>query len=381
MTHTRLRIWPTRLEWSAAVAEYRVPGAVLLCFLVSGLVAQLSPTLGGMMARAIWPALLGYKLTLGAFFIVTVLLFQRWRHRGDDGQWIAGRAGWRAALGEWQAERPIGPRIARVVVTCVLVGVGVTVFGAWKGVIPRLHPFAWDRSLAGIDARIHGRLPWEYLPAWVTSPIGSWAAERVYLTFLPMLTLMTCWAAWREDEFVRRRFFLSFVLAWFVLGVLLATIFSSAGPAFYGRVTGLPDPYAVLLARLHAVPAEWTGAAELQDALWHSHVMGRAHVYDAISAMPSLHVAVPTLYALAAPRRWQRLLLAAYAILIWIVTVALGWHYAVDGYVAAAGMGLIWCFSGWVVRRQMRRKVLASPTIAVFHASAEPSRLQAGSTC
>lgn len=50
--------------------------------------------------------------------------------------------------------------------------------------------------------------------------------------------------------------------------------------------------------------------------------------------MPALNVAVPFLFALFARGLSQALFVVAmaYAILIWIGSVLLGWHYAVDGY-------------------------------------------------
>jgi hypothetical protein len=41
--------------------------------------------------------------------------------------------------------------------------------------------------------------------------------------------------------------------------------------------------------------------------------------------------------------------LTAYAVIIFIGSVHLGWHYAIDGYLGIAGTWLIWKFAGFVL--------------------------------
>jgi PAP2 superfamily len=69
---------------------------------------------------------------------------------------------------------------------------------------------------------------------------------------------------------------------------------------------------------------------------------------NGISAMPSVHVAVAVLFALAGGRagRWPGRLFTAYAGIVLLGSVHLGWHYAVDGYVSAAIVAGLWLLSG-----------------------------------
>jgi hypothetical protein len=69
--------------------------------------------------------------------------------------------------------------------------------------------------------------------------------------------------------------------------------------------------------------------------------------------MPSLHNAIAVLYALAAFRIGRLLgwFMTGYAVIIFIGSVHLGWHYAVDGIVSAAAMVLIWRWvDRWCIR-------------------------------
>ena len=78
--------------------------------------------------------------------------------------------------------------------------------------------------------------------------------------------------------------------------------------------------------------------------------------------MPSVHNALAVLFALAAFRlnRTAGWALAAYAGLIWLGSVHLGWHYAVDGLVAAALTAGLWRVAGRIADR-LERPLLPLP--------------------
>ena len=52
--------------------------------------------------------------------------------------------------------------------------------------------------------------------------------------------------------------------------------------------------------------------------------------------------------------RWLGWLFTAYACVILIGSVHLGWHYAVDGYLSIAGALAIWAAVGVLLRRDGR---------------------------
>ncbi len=71
-----------------------------------------------------------------------------------------------------------------------------------------------------------------------------------------------------------------------------------------------------------------------------------------ISAMPSMHNATATLFVLAAwgAAPWLRNLLIAHGVMIFLGSVHLGWHYAVDAYPAVALAVVSWMAMGRVSR-------------------------------
>jgi membrane-associated phospholipid phosphatase len=144
------------------------------------------------------------------------------------------------------------------------------------------------------------------------------------------------------------------VISWIVLGTVLATVFSSVGPCFYGLLIGGNDPYAPLMTSLHAadkVIPVW--ALDVQEMLWSGFKESGGAPVLGISAMPSMHVATAVLLALLGWRinRPAGIALTLFALIIMIGSVHLGWHYALDGYVGAAGAYIVWRVVGWQLSR------------------------------
>ena len=293
--------------------------------------------------------------------------------RDADGRLALGRDAWHQAWALYRAEYLNRVRLGAAVLFAVLVALTLNGFGSWKRAIPSVRPFSWDASLHGFDRTLHlGTLPWEWLqPALGHVPVTV-ALDILYYLWFPCLGLVIAWLAWTRHREVRARFLLSFVLCWVLLGNLAATILSSAGPPYYDRVAlGGGQPYAPLLTYLATADSSWRVlAVHVQAALWQGMLDGTATPYTGISAMPSLHVAMPTLYLLAA-RHVSRLVAACFAGYLAVVLVAsvhLGWHYAVDGYASLIAVPAIWWIAGKVLpgdprdQRGDRRRADTSPT-------------------
>lgn len=248
-------------------------------------------------------------------------------------------------------------RIAAAVWPMIVFPIFSTLFTTFKVAIPVLAPFSWDPLFMRIDRVLHGGVdPWVWLQPWLGHPAITSAISYLYNLWIPLMWLVIYWQIVSiADRSRRMRLLLSYLLTWAVLGSGAAVALSSAGPCFYGAVVEGPDPFAPLMAYLHAAHDQvqvWSVIA--QAYLWDIYASGETGLGGGISAMPSLHVAVATLWVLLARAYGRRLwtsLAALYLAVILIGSVHLGWHYAIDGYVGALGAVAAWGAAGWLVRR------------------------------
>jgi len=178
------------------------------------------------------------------------------------------------------------------------------------------------------------------------------------------------WQLWSANRALRNQFLLALVGCWIVLGTILASALSSVGPCFYALLTGKEEPFAQLMTYLSMVDDRYgLNALRLQDALWASYLDPVNLPFIGIAAMPSLHVAVAVLWVLLARRvhRWLFIGFAAYAVAIFLGSVHLGWHYAIDGYVSAAVVPILWWGAGRAVAWEQRWRTGPIPTSALVH--------------
>ncbi len=254
-------------------------------------------------------------------------------------------------------------RIAAVLPVLLLYPVFLSTFGMLKALIPAIQPFAWDAQFAEWDRVLHGGYqPWEWLQPLLGHPHATDVVDTLYLLWFYVCASVLFWqiVSLRRPR-LRMQFLLTQVLVWTVLGNLAATAFSSAGPCYYGRVTGLPDPFTPLMDYLRgAGEVANIKALQVQEKLWQSFLDDGARAQYGISAMPSLHVAVAFLNMLLGFAVSRRLGLAfgVFAAIVLIGSVHLGWHYAIDGYAGMLGAYVIWRAVGWFLARPAIAKLL-----------------------
>ncbi|MEZ5913393.1 MAG: phosphatase PAP2 family protein [Paracoccaceae bacterium] len=242
-------------------------------------------------------------------------------------------------------------RIATGVLSLLLIIQSTASFAFIKGLIPALAPLNWDPVLADLDQALHfGRAPWQWLAPLLASPRLLLALNHAYHLWLLITFFVLFVAAFAPTGFRKARVFLvAFVLTWGLGGNGLAIAFASGGPVYY-EALGHGTRFAPLMAALHdasqTVPLP---ALDVQAMLWQGY-LGQGSVVG-ISAMPSMHVGNAVLMAIFgfAYARWAGWALVFFALLIQIGSVALGWHYAIDGYAGAALALLFWALADRLV--------------------------------
>ncbi|PKA43797.1 hypothetical protein CWR43_09215 [Rhizobium sullae] len=238
----------------------------------------------------------------------------------------------------------------------------ITVFATIKSTIPSLNPFSWDQALIEADRLIFGGSD----PYAVTSIVFGNVYAIITMNFFYNLWLLVVvcsmvWAAWTRDHALRLRFMFSALLGWLIAGNVLAIAFSSVGPCFVAPLLG-NQTYVPLMRLLADVNAEsgMVWALTAQDILWSAYTH-EAGAISGISAMPSLHVVFAVIIACATwnmghIRRWAGV---AFATVIAVGSVQLGWHYAIDGIVGAALALLFWKASAYLTAWSLEKPAAA----------------------
>lgn len=222
-----------------------------------------------------------------------------------------------------------------------------------KPAIPAINPFSWDVAFMELDRALHfGADPWTILQPVLGFDYVTYAINMGYNFWFVALFSAWFWFGFQKQASeLRARFFLSYMLAWWIGGGLLAVMFSSAGPVYYDELGLTPNPYTGLFAYLNDADTRiplWF--LDTQKMLWDGYI-GKGPPLG-ISAMPSMHNASAVLFALAFMQVSAKLgrFFAAYAVLILVGSVHLGWHYAVDGYAGILIAVLSWWLAGYLAR-------------------------------
>jgi hypothetical protein len=239
-------------------------------------------------------------------------------------------------------------------------------FNAFKQMVLPLAGYGMDPVFAQADQILFlGHDPWRATHALLGSPQVTLVMDGAYHGWFVPMSLGIILCAWLGSSSYRLRTqsMRSYLGVWIGIGSVLAFVLPSAGPCFYSRLVGPSPSYDALLAALADIQNATGGSIlslKIQDTLMRVHELRTLTVGAGISAMPSVHVSLATLFALGAFRinRVAGRIFGAYAVLIWIASIHLGWHYAVDGIVGSALTVGIWFLCGRLADR-LERPILA----------------------
>jgi PAP2 superfamily len=243
-------------------------------------------------------------------------------------------------------------------------------FSYLKSALPVLQPFYLDPLLHDWDTRLHfGVEPWRILQpllgyTWVTYLINL----GYTMWFFVLQAALVLQSGAIGDRRTRMQFLLTMALSWALIGSLAATLMSSAGPCYYGLVVGGDNPYAPLMAYLRGVGDNLTigdvklpfAVLFLQDLLWQGLSTSDHGIGKGISAAPSMHVASSWIVWRLCWTMGRKAKIAGslFLAMIFIGSIHLGWHYALDGYIAIAIAWMIWRAVGWLLKVPQVRTLL-----------------------
>jgi hypothetical protein len=268
------------------------------------------------------PSALLLAVVVADLALIRLLAF-RLRHR------IAWKAAWAdLRRGALSTDRLAGLFLAAVIGRWLMLNaVG------WKLTIPIVHPFAFDVALQRLDFLLHGGDPARFFPV---RGFALRAVDAFYYGWFPIYAGVILWWGWQPPSHSRRRFLLALCLTWTV-SAILAVLVSSAGPIYYEALTGVPI--------YDTSPLAGTIAYGMQEAVWSAYLGADTGVIAGIAAFPSVHVALPALFALSSRGRVRWAFWGMCAV-TFIGSVVLLWHYALDGYA-----GVIVAWACWRVAR------------------------------
>jgi PAP2 superfamily len=245
----------------------------------------------------------------------------------------------------------------RAVLYSLLLATFGTLFSLAKRSIPLINDYGWDESFIALDQAIHGRDAWLLLQPLLGYPIVTWIMGLFYHAWILLIYLGGFYFIFFEsDAQLRARYVLAYMLSWTLIGFVAAAIFASVGPCFAGPILGI-DQFADQMAYLRQVDAQYPLMfLDVQDKLLAWYRDDAATLGAGIAAMPSMHVAQAFLFFLAMRHkgRWAANLFGAFAVIILVGSVHVGYHYAVDGYLAIVMAAIIWGASGAFMRRMTR---------------------------
>lgn len=212
-----------------------------------------------------------------------------------------------------------------------------------KTSMPYIVPFFADPMLAQWDNLLHGgRDVWE-----ITHQIGAYLPmDWLVLFYLhvwvwPAICLPVIIAALDTDKDRVRRTMILYMLAWVLLGNVMALSGMSVGPVFYDRLldTARFDGLTQAL-----VNSEGYHFVEIQNFLWSKYIENAQVLGSGMSAFPSVHVGIAAVTAIYMFERSRFLAPfgVAFLLIILFLSVYTGYHYALDGYVSIFVIGAAW---------------------------------------
>ena len=214
-----------------------------------------------------------------------------------------------------------------IAVGITLAGLNMIAFMWTKPLLNYFVPFRADLALAKFDRALFlGHDPWTLL-TWLNSNPTAIFYHRAWFALM-IITLLIVLSRPPSPE--KSATLLTYFILWSIVGPVIHLLMPAAGPVFFQKL-GYGNEFAGIW-----VPHDMV---EMKDYLWTVYTTNKFFAPGSgISAMPSLHIATTSWMVIAIYVHARRLIIpiSLSAMLLLLLSISLGWHYAADGIVGGA---------------------------------------------